>query len=665
MNISKNALLISLFLIKEGFSQSLKNLKRKTLLVISFFVVPFFYSPFIFSDAYKGASNLRVSQTENQSHVRGFSSSLAGDRRETGECPFLPEIVSQVVYQSVQAPQIEPLAEETDPYKDYDLVANKPAVVLLSLKPPENIKEEEEYTISLKVEGQQIEEAKCSKGFNKITITTTSSKFSLNKKSCKLEGKDFRRNIERVKKKRGYIKRVKEEDIHNLNIFVEIPTGYKGAPRSLTKKLSVFITSQENQFCSFQPKNFSVTIRKTSPLHLNFINLTYNPYKVLSSSIPKDFFEETGKHCEENIEVSDYDIINQFANSKEVKEYFPMMYPIGEDQVSSGALTEEFVFGTCNNNYYSSAYMTEGVIFDIMMAGLTAEWIYIRELGVNVIDQPSYRAKEGFSSLNRKLIVIVSEEYMKYHEQLNTAGFMLKPSIKDNWPIGSWNVAFVNEEALANDESITKQKLQGTVLHEVARILGQEKEYYAERYKTGPNKDDPLPDDQQIHWCRKFSNEKSFPCYKYEIFGGLMASFKNRSWRFINGRTPFMNDKSTRLFYQGIDRETFQKLFQTLHHKNFDPTKSWKQAQAQQISPVVFLSGLYDKKRGIFYNGFSMVHEKAFPSRFQETGNLEALLAKKIEFEDSVQYEILSRVYPPTEMELEILFKKGEERRWI
>ena len=36
------------------------------------------------------------------------------------------------------------------------------------------------------------------------------------------------------------------------------------------------------------------------------------------------------------------------------------------------------------------------------------------------------------------------------------------------------------------------------------------------------------------------------------------------------GESPFMNNAQETLNNLGIDRETFQKLFQTLHHENLD-----------------------------------------------------------------------------------------------
>ena len=112
--------------------------------------------------------------------------------------------------------------------------------------------------------------------------------------------------------------------------------------------------------------------------------------------------------------------------------------------------------------------------------------------------------------------------------------------------------------------------------------------------------------------CRKFSNEPQIDkyiwnmeqvCHEYKIYGGLLASFKNKSWKFVNNKIPFMNNEPTTIDSLGIDRETFQKLFQTLHHEYLDPTNSWNQAKTQQlqkVTPIVSLYGLYNERERKF-----------------------------------------------------------------
>ena len=652
--LKRNSISVRFFLIKEDCFKWFKNLRSKLLFFLSFFV-PFFYSSFLFSGSYPGVFNpselsKKAFQTENQFHAREFSSSLAGN---TSECPSLPEIVSAVVYQSVEAPQIEPLAEETNPYNNYDLVANKPAVVLLSLEPPKNFKKDEEYVISLKVndekeiteiitdeikeeKAENEEMAKCSRYLNKIEVTTAKNlNLRLNDRRCKLKGRFFRRNIEKVKEEDKYQKRAKESDIHNLNIFVEIPTKYKGDLRSITKDLSVFISSQGDESCVSNKKDFSVVIRKTSSLYLDFINLTYDPYRydILSEDFKsfRSVIAENNKSCREDIELSDESVIHQFAGSREVNEYLPMMYPIGEGQVSSSVVAEEFVFGSCNDDYHYNTGLTEGLVSDVRFASVVSELNNIRNFSTNRFK--SFYSVDGFSIFDRKLIVIVSEEYMKFHKRPDTAGFILSPFVKHYEPIGSWNVAFVREDTLEDELAKGKDKSQGVVLHEVAHTLGQGKEYYEKEDKNG----NPLPPDQQSR-CRKFSKDKEIFCHDYKIFGGLMASFRDRSWRFVNDKTSFMDNEPKTIDNLGIDRETFQKLFQTLHHEHLDPTISREQALIQghqKRGPVVSLSGIYDKRLGVFYDGFSMVYERAFPSVVKTRGRLEALLVKREQSEAS------------------------------
>lgn len=602
---------------------------------------------------------------KEQSNQAQFSekasiSSLAGNTEGTDQCPAMPEITSQVVYQSVEAPQIEPLNEETDPYNNYDLVANKPAVILVSLKPPKNINDKKEYKISLKVNDQEIE-TECSKKFHKIEIIKEDNDFSFSKRKCKLRNRHFRAVIKQVKKRKEYQQYIKESDIHNSYIFIPIPTKYKGSKRSINRKLFIVITNPENPACISTKKDISVTIRKTSPLHLDFINLTYNsnhfilPYG--RNDPPKI---DSNKYCQENnIEVSDYSIINKFANSKEVNEYLPMMYPIGERQLSAIADNQNFIFGTCNNKYYADTNTTIGLISDVQRANLLTELNYISQSDIDVIDDPLYRTQKGFSILNRKLVVIVSENYMQYHKSSNTSGFVLIPKTIAGKLEGSWNVAFVSEKSFEDKLARGKDKAQGIVLHEIAHLLGQGKEYYPKVYKTGPKKDKPLPDNQQKYWCQKFLYSKKKPCHTYKIFGGLMASFKNKEWKFVNEKFPFMNNATDTLDNIGIDRETYQKLFQTFHHKYLDPTKSERQAQILKRTAVVLLSGLYDKKKGKFYNSFSMIHKKGRPSFSSKTGEIEVRLIRRIKTNNSIKYQTLAKVNPITKMNMELIFKKG------
>ena len=608
------------------------------------------------------ASNTKLSQTSNtaqssntvqtSSSSKASISSLAGNTDNTSQCPPMPEISSQVVYQSVEAPQIEPLSQETDPYNNYDLVANKPAVVLLSIKPPKNLNEDKEYKISLKV-NNKITKTKCSSRFNTIKFSSQKTNtFSNTERKCRIKDRHFRDIIEKVKTENQYQNKSKEPDIYNLNIFVELPTKYAGDKRTITKDMSVVITSnKDNQSCSSNTVDFSATIRKTRALHLDFISLNYDHLQ--------------GKLCK-HIEVSNKNIINDFANSEEVNKYLPMMYPIGENQITTGVVTKDIIYGSCNTKDHLNVVLTEGILSDFIQAKDIAHSNYIKYLDSIIYPSPFGRPPlyhaGSFFVFNRKLVVIVSEEYMKYHNIPDTNGFIIRPTLKNKEFIGGWNVAFVSEEAFEDKKAYQNQKSQGIVLHEIAHLLGQKKDYYKLEKKIGKNQYQTLSPDKQSK-CKKFLSDPEIFCYNYRIFGGLIASFKNKKWKFVNDKFPFMSNEKRNLDSLGIDRETYQKLFQTLHDINLDPTKSRQQAQLKKTTPVISLAGIYDKKKGRFYNSFSVVYKKGIPSLSYKKGAIEVSLYRKVKTNNSIKHQKIAKANAITDMELKILLKNGGGKR--
>ena len=71
-------------------------------------------------------NEIKASSAENLQMAQADASSA--------NCPVMPQIKSAVVFQSVEAPQIEPMSRQALlPYNDYDLVMGKPAGVLVEL----------------------------------------------------------------------------------------------------------------------------------------------------------------------------------------------------------------------------------------------------------------------------------------------------------------------------------------------------------------------------------------------------------------------------------------------------------------------------------------------------------------------------------------------------
>lgn len=179
-------------------------------------------------------------------------------------CDLIPKIESAIVYQSVEAPQIEPqhLIENTeDLYEDYDLVHGKPAAVLIKLKLSEQF--EELYSIGLQINGNKINTS-CSKNLEQRDIEKNNLKLTLEPRRCELKEGEFIRLQRRVARK----------NIKNLYHFIELPTQDEISSIVEEQEISVSIEDQNRNICS--SKSFSVFMRKNGKLYLDFISLEYD-----------------------------------------------------------------------------------------------------------------------------------------------------------------------------------------------------------------------------------------------------------------------------------------------------------------------------------------------------------------------------------------------------
>ena len=121
-----------------------------------------------------------------------------------------------------------------------------------------------------------------------------------------------------------------------------------------------------------------------------------------------------------------------------------------------------------------------------------------------------------------------------------------------------------------------------------------------------------------------------------------------------------MNNALTSLENLWIDRKTYQKVFKTLYDRRLDPTSSRLQRIIQRsVSPVVFLSGVYDKKKGEFHKSFSMAHEEGILTESHDEGDIEVLLLETIKTGDSLKDKLISKVRVPTDVNMDILYSNG------
>ena len=349
-------------------------------------------------------------------------------------------------------------------------------------------------------------------------------------------------------------------------------------------------------------------------------------------------------------EISDLNILQRFSDSREVQRHIPMMFPMSEGELFSKATANIKIKATCYNEYHDKRKTTS---IGLLLDALTAEnWAFGRVPTVPPEEDKAHYTEEGFRLLNQKTVVIVSKEYMKYHKKPNSAGFFLSPSVKDKDLTGSWNVIFVRDDLINN----------GTIAHELAHALGQEKEYYELTYTTKQGEKVAYSKDQQ-YWCRKFS-EKPILCHTYKVYGGLMASFNRDTWKFLNNKFSLMHSEPG-ISEKWMDRETNQKLFQTLNNIWFNPKPSWHQKSVnqkdahQQIAPVVSVSGIYDKKKGRFFRGSSIFYEKGLPTASNKKGKIELLLTRRVKTKTNIKHRVLSKVSLSTDVAMSFISKNG------
>ena len=462
---------------------------------------------------------------------------VSGDAKAQ-TCPVSPKIQSAIVYQSVEAPQIETMSNQElqqDPnnpvFKSYDLVMGKPAGVLIKLDKSEmDATEEFEIEMSLRI--------------NEKVISVTSSCFheSLNgnamkkgdETSCSFTRKEFHRP--------------------KLNKFIPLPmdeaplNNHHGKDAEVT--LSLYPKNTKKLSCD-KEKKFLVNIKRTPDLKLGFTGIH-------SKSACKGKYTHSLK-------------VQMFEESKEVSEYIPSVFPV--TKITSATSTS--ILGTCDNTYALEHTRT-------FYSGL------LRDVDALAIKRHS----EKFD----KIIAVVPESYITFHlKRTDIAGFVVRPRQQGvrreflffNWGstalAGNWNVAFI-KDSLFNIN-------RGIIAHELAHTLGQGKEHYFRQDKLGK----PI-----IEQCKVFNGSKTIDCYTHKISRGLHALI-NKSTRvpqlkFVKNRWGIMNNRGN-INKQWIDRDTHQKIFSTLLNFGAIIKQKGNLFRLGESDRKVVISGFYNINR--------------------------------------------------------------------
>ena len=487
---------------------------------------------------------------QQQTNKKAPISSLTGN--EISQCPiFMPKIKSAIVYQSVEAPQIEPMDGQEfqkDPdnpsFRSYDLVMGKPAGVLIELDRT-RIDKKTEFAIDLAI-GENPLRKKC---FHE----------PMNKKI--IEGEE------------DYCL-FKEIDLKKEGLFKFFPLPMK---ESFLKKEGLVIpikvtlyprNYRKNKSC-YQEKTFEIKIYKIADLKLGFTRI------------------DGGQNCFASINNIDsgynptsYKTVKSFANSVEVlsiKSMFPLksLYSKSVTYSINGKFYD-YIDGYCSNRPHKKARSdTIGILEDISFL-------------------ENVRASLNYD----KLLAIVPNSYFEFHRSSdhNSVGFVISPkwdwrwfwfmSWKTDFIGGSWNIVFVRDDQLN----------KGAIVHELAHTLGEEKEHYQSAEEN----------------CRRFNGSSYEPCSEYMVEMALDTSVDKsgrQGYQFKKDKFSIMNSK------KGIEnlwilRDTFQKVFKVLSKKAVIPNNEKLHGRSLKYNPYyrredenslkAVISGFYYEKDSSF-----------------------------------------------------------------
>ena len=544
-----------------------------------------------------------ISSSPAQSAEKAPISSFTGNI--INACPIsMPQIKSAVVYQSVEAPQIEDMEkQESQPYpniprfKSYDLVMGKPAGILVELN-TFRMDKNKEFALDLYLGGKN--DFDCFHFPLKGEIMQQRREKACFFKEADLKISEYKFFLLPMA---GFLK--KDRTTHKVQVSL-YPRGYK-----------------KHKSCR-ETVDFNIKIIKTHDLKLGFTRIASWRTTCFASRDINTGYDPTPIKT-----------VEAFVRSDEVQFYIPSMFPI--KNVLSKVLRYslygkdfDFVRGLCNNKTGKKRpTQTFGLLEDIR----NLEYL---------------RASLKYD----KLVAIVPENYFVFHRGIDhdSVGFIISPKWDWRWFAfwrwrtdflgGSWNIAFVHEEELNS----------GTVAHELAHTLGEEKEHY----------------DSAGEFCRRFKGSPYKPCHTYTVEKALNTWTVNRDlfFQFVEKKFSIMNNESG-IENQWILRDTFQKVFAVLskkavipHDEKLHADKSLYYRKERRSSLKAVVSGFYDKKEQAFVLPQIKLRSTKLltPSLYPQTENTKLPV---ITFQLKEGKKILQTIKRPIlKMQIKTLYKK-------
>ena len=537
---------------------------------------------------------------------------MALNRLMGGKVPFLkdvtlleedeflkicPDLISQKVFQSAEAPQIEPnitleelkaiadsryggyikLAYEdylkTEVYNNYDLLMNKPSGVFIEMESIADIEKIDDFVKdNLKISlGLKINE----KDFNITCLdslgnpqTSHREKMDIKNPNCVSFLKDF------------------DED-NKLLKFTPLPTDTEEVLSSKGKhflKLSSKIQIHGQEMKCPSKLDFSITMHQPRSFDIWFTGIT-------------------SKTCGYG-EIQSDDV-EEFANSLEITEAFPKMFPVAKDH-QGGSYAKiikknnktDLINGDCTKpNKGSWSWLVignplpEGAFKDIKSA----------------LKKIRLRGKDRIS-------LIVPRKYLAFHK-VRALGAVFTNIYKKRSIFAGWtkDTSFQSYRVAITDQGYQDK---GVMLHELAHTFNQLKEFYfspadpktdkpdrssfCHNFIGGGKKETELKDNNKpyvgLNHSYPYGPYELIPCPSLEVRG--LYKDQQNDWMALNQKGTIMNNQPDLFdgngnYQRWISRETYQKVFATLYPRkgsnilgHGDPILKNKPFQSQLRNPA-------------------------------------------------------------------------------
>ena len=521
------------------------------------------------------------------------------------KCPVsMPEIKQAVVFQSVEAPQVEPMNKQAHPpYDNYDLVWKKPAGIVVELDQA-NMDKKAGFNLDVFIDGDNDYIYNCFHNpLREFMIEGAEDTCHFTLSYLKTEGflKFFPlpMNTEFLRNRTG------------LRITVTLyPYGYEKKPDCLKKE------------------SFNIKTTDTGRLRLIWTRIVGNR-----------------KNC--SYKPSLFSRVKEFASSYEVLDRIYSMFPIRG--VLSNALTykeKNYIVGDCNNNRaVDNPYTphTTGLLSDIdfleqVRAIRNSNKIFAVVPGDYFLFHKLYNPNDPDKTPPAGVVIPPLWSSKEFRGILKPLNILLREDDGTNFG-GSWNVAFIRSDQLN----------KGTVAHELAHTLGQRRELY-----------------EPWELCRHFRKDKPKQCHRNQIIPKFLHTGKENNktfWELSDKEKYTIMDNQGDTRDQWIDRDTYQKILWTLSklgfviqpwqnpHKN---TSSSATLNQKNLALKVIISGFYYEDKKIFINPKIRVRKTRLSTKsfYPKTENTKIPVVTFQVKENGEVIEEIKRLILKSEMEL-------------